>query len=92
MRQTCAPFAYTGSSLPAISWIASFRVRPSPTEAGPETRSGRQLRCLPSAPIIGATKMYQLDEAIGAVDIVLSADEITRLEASYRPHAVKGHE
>ena len=45
-----------------------------------------------TAPIIGATKMYQLDEAIGAVDIVLSADEITRLEASYRPHAVKGHE
>jgi hypothetical protein len=36
--------------------------------------------------------MYQLDEAIGAIDIVLSADEITRLEASYRPHAVKGHE
>ncbi len=45
-----------------------------------------------TAPIIGATKMYQLDEAIGAIDIVLSADEITRLEASYRPHAVKGHE
>lgn len=45
-----------------------------------------------TAPIIGATKMYQLDEALGAVDLVLSADEITRLEASYRPHAVKGHE
>lgn len=45
-----------------------------------------------TAPIIGATKMYQLDEALGAVDIELSADEITRLEASYRPHAVKGHE
>jgi len=38
-----------------------------------------------TAPIIGATKRYQLDEALGA-------DEITRLEASYRPHAVKGHE
>ena len=45
-----------------------------------------------TAPIIGATKMYQLDEALGAVDLVLSADEINRLEASYRPHAVKGHE
>jgi aryl-alcohol dehydrogenase-like predicted oxidoreductase len=44
-----------------------------------------------TAPIIGATKMYQLDEALGAVDIVLSVDEIARLEASYRPHAVKGH-
>ena len=45
-----------------------------------------------TAPIIGATKMYQLEEALGAVEIVLSADEIARLEASYRPHAVKGHE
>lgn len=45
-----------------------------------------------TAPIIGATKMYQLEDALGAVDIVLSADEITRLEASYRPHPVKGHE
>ena len=44
-----------------------------------------------TAPIIGATKMYQLEDALGAVDIVLSADEITRLEASYRPHPVKGH-
>jgi hypothetical protein len=44
------------------------------------------------ATTIGATKMYQLHEALGAVDLVLSANEITRLEASYRPHAVKGHE
>ena len=36
--------------------------------------------------------MYQLEDALGAVEIVLSADEITRLEASYRPHPVKGHE
>ncbi len=45
-----------------------------------------------TAPIIGVTKLYQLEEALGAVDITLTASEITRLEASYRPHAVKGHE
>jgi aryl-alcohol dehydrogenase-like predicted oxidoreductase len=45
-----------------------------------------------TAPIIGATKMYQLEEALGAVEIVLSGNEFARREASYRPHAVKGHE
>jgi aryl-alcohol dehydrogenase (NADP+) len=44
-----------------------------------------------SAPIIGASKMYQLDEAIGALDIVLSVEEIKRLEECYTPHPVLGH-
>lgn len=44
-----------------------------------------------SAPIVGASKPYQLDEAIAAVDVTLSADDIARLEAPYRPHAVAGH-
>ena len=44
-----------------------------------------------TAPIIGASKMYQLDEAIAALDIKLSADEMTALEAPYQPHPVLGH-
>lgn len=44
-----------------------------------------------SAPIIGATKMPHLEDAIAAVDVVLSADEIARLEAPYRPHEIAGH-
>jgi aryl-alcohol dehydrogenase (NADP+) len=44
-----------------------------------------------SAPIIGASKMYQLEEAIGAVDVSLSADEIKFLSEAYRPHPVLGH-
>ena len=44
-----------------------------------------------AAPIVGASKPFQLDEAIAAVDVTLSTDEIARLEAPYRPHAVAGH-
>ena len=41
-----------------------------------------------TAPIIGATKMPQLEEAVAAVDIRLSDDETTRLEEPYLPHRV----
>lgn len=44
-----------------------------------------------SAPIIGASKPYQLEDAIGALDVKLTEDEIKRLEAPYGPHPVLGH-
>lgn len=44
-----------------------------------------------TAPIIGASKMYQLDEAVAALDIKLGSDEIKELEGSYVPHPVLGH-
>lgn len=44
-----------------------------------------------AAPIVGASKLAQLDDAIAAVEVVLSAEEIALLEAPYRPHAVRGH-
>ncbi|MBN2115216.1 MAG: aldo/keto reductase [Anaerolineales bacterium] len=44
-----------------------------------------------TAPIIGATKMDHLDQAIAALDIKLSEDEIRRLEEAYKPHPVLGH-
>ena len=44
-----------------------------------------------TAPIIGATKMDHLDQAIAALDIKLSDDEIRRLEEAYKPHPVLGH-
>jgi aryl-alcohol dehydrogenase (NADP+) len=44
-----------------------------------------------TAPIVGASKMYQLDEAIAAADIALTEDEIKRLEEPYVPHRVLGH-
>jgi aryl-alcohol dehydrogenase-like predicted oxidoreductase len=43
-----------------------------------------------SAPIVGASKVSQLTDAISALDFALSAEEIARLEARYVPHAVTG--
>lgn len=44
-----------------------------------------------SSPIIGASKIYQLDEAIAALDIKLTEADIAALEAPYKPHPVLGH-
>jgi aryl-alcohol dehydrogenase (NADP+) len=44
-----------------------------------------------TAPIVGASKMEQLEQAIGAVDIKLSDEEMRALEEPYRPHATLGH-
>jgi aryl-alcohol dehydrogenase (NADP+) len=44
-----------------------------------------------TAPIIGATKMDHLDQAINALDLKLSEEEIKHLEESYKPHPVLGH-
>jgi 1-deoxyxylulose-5-phosphate synthase len=41
-----------------------------------------------TAPIVGASKMYQLEQAVEALPITLSDDERTRLEELYQPHAV----
>jgi aryl-alcohol dehydrogenase-like predicted oxidoreductase len=43
-----------------------------------------------SAPIVGATKMSHLDDAIASTDIRLSADERSSLEAPYTPQPVQG--
>jgi 1-deoxyxylulose-5-phosphate synthase len=44
-----------------------------------------------AAPIIGATKLKHLDDAAAAVDVELSAEEITALEMPYVPHPIAGH-
>lgn len=44
-----------------------------------------------SAPIIGASKMYQLEEAVAAASIKLSDEEIQNLEELYQPHRILGH-
>ena len=43
-----------------------------------------------TAPIVGATKPEHLDDAVAAVDLRLSDDEVTRLEDPYTPHRVVG--
>ena len=43
-----------------------------------------------TAPIIGVTKPHHLDDAVAAVDLDLSADEVAHLEEPYVPHPVVG--
>jgi aryl-alcohol dehydrogenase-like predicted oxidoreductase len=43
-----------------------------------------------TAPIVGATKIEHLDDAIAAVDVELSEDELGRLSEHYVPHAAEG--
>lgn len=43
-----------------------------------------------SAPIVGATKMHHLEDAVAALSVLLTPDEIKTLEAPYVPHRVMG--
>lgn len=45
-----------------------------------------------TAPIVGATKMKHLEDAVGAVGVRLTAEERQRLEEPYRPRPVLGHQ
>ncbi|MFC4107141.1 aldo/keto reductase [Micromonospora zhanjiangensis] len=44
-----------------------------------------------SAPIVGVTKPHHLDDALAAVELTLSDEEMARLEAPYRPRAPYGY-
>jgi aryl-alcohol dehydrogenase (NADP+) len=44
-----------------------------------------------TSPIVGATKMRHLQDAIDALDVELDDEEIAYLEEPYRPHDVAGH-
>jgi aryl-alcohol dehydrogenase-like predicted oxidoreductase len=44
-----------------------------------------------TAPIIGASKMDHLEQAIAALDVKLTDDEMKQLEELYQPHPVLGH-
>ena len=43
-----------------------------------------------TAPIVGVTKSHHLEDAVAAVDLELSAEEVATLEAPYVPHPVAG--
>jgi aryl-alcohol dehydrogenase-like predicted oxidoreductase len=44
-----------------------------------------------TAPIIGATKPHHLDDAVAALSVQLTPDEIRHLEEAYQPHPVIGY-
>jgi aryl-alcohol dehydrogenase (NADP+) len=41
-----------------------------------------------TSPIVGVTKLQQLEEAVASLEIMLTPEEINRLEAAYQPHPV----
>ena len=43
-----------------------------------------------TSPIIGATKMHHLDDAVAALDLTLTPEEIARLESPYVAHSISG--
>jgi len=45
-----------------------------------------------TAPIVGATKLGHLEDALAAEDLELSPKEMERLEELYVPHPILGHE
>lgn len=45
-----------------------------------------------TAPIIGATKLTHLEEAVGALSVKLAKDEVVYLEKPYVPHRIVGHQ
>ena len=44
-----------------------------------------------TSPIVGVTKPHHLADAVAAVDLVLSPEELEELSVGYLPHAVAGH-
>lgn len=43
-----------------------------------------------TAPIVGATNMAHVDDAVAALDVRLDVTELHRIQERYRPHEVKG--
>jgi len=44
-----------------------------------------------TAPIVGASKVVHIEEAVAATEVKLEPDELERLQAPYVPHPVLGH-
>ena len=44
-----------------------------------------------TAPIVGASQLHHLDDAVAALEVQLTGEEIARLEAPYTPRAISGH-
>jgi aryl-alcohol dehydrogenase (NADP+) len=44
-----------------------------------------------TAPIIGATRIHHVEEAVEALNVHLSEDDIRRIEAPYKPKPITGH-
>ena len=44
-----------------------------------------------TAPIVGASKMPHLEDAVAAAGLKLDSEELKALSEAYRPHPIRGH-
>jgi aryl-alcohol dehydrogenase (NADP+) len=44
-----------------------------------------------TSPIIGATKIEHVEEAVASLEVKLTPEDMHRLEAPYKPHSIIGH-
>jgi aryl-alcohol dehydrogenase-like predicted oxidoreductase len=44
-----------------------------------------------TAPILGATKLAHLQDGLAALEVTLTDEDMSTVEAPYRPHSVIGH-
>jgi len=72
----------------ALSTVAAEHERP-PAQIALAWLLGR---ATVSAPIIGATRIEHLDDAVAAVDLALGEKDVDRLESPYQPHALYGYQ
>jgi aryl-alcohol dehydrogenase-like predicted oxidoreductase len=45
-----------------------------------------------TSPIVGITQLAHLEDAVAAVDLDLTGDEVAELAADYVPHSIAGHQ
>ncbi len=55
-------------------------------------RGDGTLRKPVTAPIVGATKIAHLEEAVGALSVELTPEEVAYVEEPYVPHRIVGHQ
>ena len=91
-RRTPSPKSCTAARRTSTSSTAWPRSPPSAACRPRRSRlPGSSTSPAVTAPIVGATKLEHLEDALAAAELTLSAEEIARLEEPYRPHPVLGH-
>ena len=93
-RADTDPSATRSTSRRSTSTSSTASTR-SPPSAAYRARRWRSRGCSArpgvTAPIVGATKVAHVEDALAAEELELTADEVDRLDELYVPHAVFGH-
>ena len=80
--------SFTGSMMQnaALLWHVSLLVRPER-----KALALGLVGLVKVAPIIGASKLAHLDEAVAALEVRLEPEDVASLEEPYQPHTIQGH-